>query len=142
MTPQEIVHEFTGLTSRCLDVLIAEYGGAERPTVWTGLFLRPRDGGDPVRSGPLRGLGRFNLHGCGCAFELDSGEDLDVDWDDDGRAVFNSWKLRFFALSIGNDHVSREELRLAAIADAGILQLADDVFTWSDERYDLTLGGP
>ncbi len=140
MTPQEVVYAFTQLAARCLDSLIAEYDGSERPTVWTGLFLRPRDGGEPVRSGTLSGLGEFKLHGRGCAFELDSGEDLDVDWDDAGHAVFDSWKLLVFAQSIGWEQVGREDLRLAASVAVDILQLADDAFTWPDRRYDLVRG--
>ncbi|ACL38944.1 hypothetical protein Achl_0949 [Pseudarthrobacter chlorophenolicus A6] len=136
----EIVESFFRLTSRCLDALFMQYGGTERPTVWTGLWLVPRDGSDPVRSGRLDGWGAFHLHGVGCRFELDSGEDLDVDWDDDGRAVFDSWRILMFARSIGNETVSKESLRTAAMQSPSILQIASDQFSWPDGRYDLTMG--
>lgn len=138
MTPRDIVDTFTQLTARCLDALMSKYEGTERPTLWTGLFLRPRDGGDPVRSGALDGLGTFKLHGRGCQFELDSGADLDVDWDSEGRAVFDSWRLLMYARSTGDQQVEREALRVAASADPGVVQLDDDVFTWPNGRYDVT----
>lgn len=139
IAPHEIVESFFRLTSRCLDALFMQYGGTERPTVWTGLWLVPRDGSDPVRSGRLNECCAFHLHGRGCRFELDTGEDLDVDWDDDGRAVFNSWRILMFAQSIGNETVSKESLRAAAAQSPSILQIAPDQFTWPDRRYDLTM---
>lgn len=108
MTSREIVEAFAMLTARCLDALVAKYEGTERPTVWTGLFLQPRDGGEPVRSGALEGLGIFKLHGRGCQFELDSGADVDVDWDAEGRAVFDSWRVLMYARSIGDTCVDQE----------------------------------
>ena len=140
MTPHETVATFTELTARCLEALVSEYEGIDRPTVWTGLFLRPRGGGDPVRSGVLAGLGRFKLHGNGCQFELDSGADLDVDWDGEGRVVFDSWRILMYARSIGDERVEQEGLRLAAIEARGITQLADDRFTWAGRLYDVVLG--
>lgn len=134
----EIVESFFRLTSRCLDALFMQYGGTERPTVWTGLWLVPRDGSDPVRSGRLDEWCAFHLHGRGCRFELDTGEDLDVDWDDDGRAVFDSWRILMFARSIGNETVSKESLRTAAMQMPSIFQIAHDQFSWPDRRYDLT----
>ena len=139
MTPQEVVATFVELTARCLDALVGEYEGVDRPTVWTGLFLRPRDGGDPVRSGVLPGVGSFKLHGNGCQFELDSGADLDVDWDSEGRAVFDSWRILMYARSIGDERVDQETLRLAAIGAPGIAQLSDDRFTWPGGRYHVAL---
>jgi hypothetical protein len=140
MTPRDIVDTFAQLAARCLDALISKYEGTERPTVWTGLFLRPREGGDPVRSGALEGLGTFKLHGRGCQFELDSGADLDVDWDSEGRAVFDSWRILMYARSIGDQHVDREALRAAASGTPGVTQLAEDIFTWPNGRYDVIRG--
>lgn len=71
--PYETVDSSVRLTASCLDALLTQYGGMERPTVWTGLFLVPRDGSDPVRSGSLEGLSTFHLHGRGCRFELETG---------------------------------------------------------------------
>ncbi|WP_248582729.1 hypothetical protein [Nocardioides sp. InS609-2] len=138
MTPREIVDTFAQLTALCLDALIINYEGTERPTVWTGLFLRPRDGGDPVRFGVLEGLGTFKLHGRGCQFELESGADLDVDWDSEGQAVFDSWHILMYARSVGDEGVDQEALRVAASGDPAITQLAEDLFTWPGGRYNIT----
>lgn len=138
MDPRETVDAFVRLTARCLDALLAKYGGTERPTVWTGLWLVPREGSDPVRSGRLDGLGIFNLHGRGCRFELDTGEALDVDWDGDGRVVFDSWRIHMFALSIGELSVDMETLEAAAAQAPSIVQLAPNQFSWPDGRYDVT----
>lgn len=138
MTALEIVDAYARLTARCLDAVIARYGGTERPTVWTGLWLRPRDGGDPVRSGELEGLGSFRLHGRGCQFELQSGADLDVDWNDEGRAIFDSWRLLMYARSVGDTSVDQESLRQAASQSPMLTQIGPDTFTWTDRRYDLT----
>lgn len=140
MTPGEIVDAFTQLTAQCLEALIAEYEGTDRPTVWTGLFLRPRDGGGPVRSGELEGLGSFKLHGRGCRFELESGADVDVDWDDQGRAVFDSWRILMYARSVGDRSVDQESLREAASEKSSLVQIDPDTFTWVDRRYDVTRG--
>lgn len=140
MTPEEIVDTFAQLTAQCLDTLIANYGGTERSTVWTGLFLRPRDGDLAVRSGALEGLGTFKLHGRGCQFELESGADLDVNWDTEGRAVFDSWRVLMYARSIGDVSVDQESLRHAASEVATVVAIGPDIFTWPDRRYDLTLG--
>ncbi|MFC9772550.1 MULTISPECIES: DUF6896 domain-containing protein [unclassified Pseudarthrobacter] len=136
--PAAIVDSFVRLTSRCLDALLTVYGGNERPTVWTGLWLVPRDGSDPVRSGVLEGLGSFHLHGIGCRFELDTGEDVDIDWDWDGRAVFNSWRLLMYAHSTGDETVTRQELRAAAHQAPSVVTLEADKFTFSHRRYDVT----
>lgn len=141
MTPRDIVDAFTHLTAQCLDALVCKYEGTERPTVWTGLLLRPRDGGEPVRSGALEGLGTFILHGDGCRFELDSGEVVDVDWDAKGCAVFDSWRVLMYARSIGDTSVDQGSLRQAASRVAAIVAIGPDIFAWPDRRYDLTLGG-
>lgn len=138
MTPREIVETFVQLTARCLDALVVKFEGTERPTVWTGLFVQPRDGSNPIRSGVLEGLGTFKLHGRGCQFELDSGAGVDVDWDSDGRAVFDSWRILMFARSLGDESVDQESLRAAALQVPSIVELAPDTFTWPDHLYDVT----
>lgn len=140
MTPREIVEEFASLTARCLDAIVIKYRGTDRPTVWTGLWLVPRDGGEPVRSGVLYGLGTFKLHGRGCGFELDSGAYVDVDWDEEGRAVFDSWRVLMFARSIGDESVDGESLRIAARQVAWVVALGPDTFTWPHRRYDVIRG--
>ena len=139
MTAYETVDVFVQQTSRCLDALLLLHGGTERPTVWTGLWLVPRDGSDPVRSGPLPGLGTFQLHGIGCRFELDTGEILDVDWDAHGRAIFDSWRLGIFAQSADHLPVDENALQLAAGEHPALVEVAPDTFTWKDPRYNLSL---
>jgi hypothetical protein len=140
MTPGEIVDTFVLLSERCLNALLAQYDGMDRPVIWTGLFLRPRSGGDPVRSGALEGLGSFKIHGRGCQFELESGADVDMDWDDEGRAVFNSWRLMMYARSVGVGSVDQESLRVAASEATTLVQVGPDLFTWPDGRYDIIRG--
>lgn len=141
LTPYETVDAFVRLASRCLEALLLMYGGTERPTVWTGLWLVPRDGGEPVRSGTLPGLGTFQLHGIGCRFELGTGEDVDVDWDDQGRVVFDSWRMWIYAESRADaSSVERGALRLAAAEHPSLLEVAHDTFTWQDQRFNVTRG--
>ncbi|PKQ25469.1 MAG: hypothetical protein CVT64_09700 [Actinobacteria bacterium HGW-Actinobacteria-4] len=137
MTPQEIVEAYVGLASRCLDALLEEFSGTDRPTVYTGLWLVPRDGGEPLRSGYLEGLGHFTLHGIGCRFELDSGEVVDVDWDEKGRAVFDSWRLLMYAQSVGIENHDEASLRRAASESAAVVSLRGGGFTWPDNKYDM-----
>lgn len=138
MNASDIVDAFARQAAECLSVLKQDYEGLERATPYTGLTLRPRTGGDPVRSGTLSGVGRFEVHGRGCRFEAEGGGDVDVDWNESGRAVFDSWRLLMFARSIGIDTVDREELRLAATSSPSVSAIADDQFTWPDDAYDIT----
>ncbi|MCO7239089.1 hypothetical protein [Aeromicrobium sp. CnD17-E] len=138
VTSGEHVEGFLQLASRCLDALVLQFKGLDRPTVWTGLFAVPRDGTVPVRSGRLEGLGTFILHGRGCRFELDSGRDLSVDWDGEGRLVLDAWQVLMYARSAGDEHVQQKEIA-AALRAVPVLRQIDDVsFTWMDDRYDLT----
>lgn len=137
MTPAEVVRGFAILTAQCLDALMITFEGIEKRAVAEGALLLRRDGSGPARSGRLEPLGRYVLHGRGCRFELDSGEDLDVDWDSDGRAIFDTWRMLMFARSIHANSVDRESLRLAAIDDPLLWHVKDDWFTWADRNYDL-----
>ncbi|GAB3622383.1 hypothetical protein GCM10027418_04650 [Mariniluteicoccus endophyticus] len=141
MTPGEIVEAFVQLTAQCLDALVVRFEGTERPTIWTGVLLQPRDGSHLVRSGALDCLGTFRLHGRGCRFELESGADVDVDWDAEGRAVFDSWRVLMYARSIGEASVDQESLRQAALDAVAVVAIGPDTFTWPHRRYDLTVGG-
>jgi hypothetical protein len=141
MTPIEIVDTFAALAARCLDQLRSTYDGIERTAVDLPAQLLPKDGSAPVRRGQLGTLGRFELHGRGCRFELPTGEDLDIDWDSDGRAVFDSWRILMFARSIGESSVDRDSLRRAALEATQLWQVQEDWFTWADRNYDLGPGG-
>lgn len=137
MTPGDTVDAFVRLTTKCLDTLITHYEGTERPTAWAGMRLRPRDGERLVRSGSLGDLGTFHVHGMGCLFELHSGADVDVNWDSDGRAVFDSWRVLMYARSLGDDLNDQEALRAAASKAEGVLQIGPDSFTLTHRRYDV-----
>jgi hypothetical protein len=69
------------------------------------------------------------VHGIGCRFELDSGEDIDIDWDIEGRAVFDAWRLRTYALSIGQSDVSQDELLEAAHRSRALIAVRSGWFT-------------
>lgn len=133
-TARRIVDDFASVAGDCLTALLVKYEGVERSTVWMGMFLQPRDGSVPVRSGDLEGLGSFQIHGRGCRFELESGADIDVDWDEDGRAVFDSWRLLMYARSVGAE-VGRDALRAATSANPMLIQLGPDTFTWPGGRF-------
>ncbi len=140
MTPAEIVHRFATLTGTCLDHLLSEYKGLERRSIMERAVLVPRVGSAGLSDGQIGSLGRFLLHGTGCRFELDSGEVLDVDWNVDGTAEFDTWRMLMFAKSMGEETVDLESLRLAADADPLLRRTRDGWFTWVDRRYDLHRG--
>lgn len=140
MTSNEIVLRFAILAAGCLEALRHEYVGMVRPDVGSPLSLLPRLGGKPVRSGELVDIGHFQIHGRGCRFELASGEDIDVDWDEDGRAVFDSWRILMLARSIGNHAVDRDSLRAAAIECPRFKPVREDWFTHIDRDFDIVWG--
>jgi hypothetical protein len=138
VTPAEIVESFALRMAQCLDAMKREYRGVQRDAVDSPLTVVPRGDGDPTRTGPLETLGRFEMHGRGCRFELESGEELDIDWDANGRAVFDAWRILMFARSIGEETVNRDELWLAATEDPSLVKVSEGWFTWADRSYDVT----
>ncbi len=141
MTPNEIVERFAALAAQCLDLLRSDYDGPRRTSPTGPASLLPHDGTAPVRTGYLGTRARFELHGRGCRFELSAGEELDVDWGSDGRAVFDSWRILMFARSIGDESVDQDALRHAALTDPALWLVEDDWFTWADRNYDLRPDG-
>lgn len=135
MNPEFIAEDFVRRTSECLDELFVRFSGMRRETIWTGLALIPKLGAPPVRSGTLAGVGTFEIHGRGCCFVDLEGAVLDVDWDSKGMAVFDSWRVRMFAKSVGHSSIDQLALRDALAKIEGIEQVADDTFTWADRRY-------
>lgn len=131
LDPADIVREFAALTAACLDQM-----RIDRETTPGGTILPDL----PVRVGRVGTLGWYRRHGVGCRFELDSGEVLDVDWDKEGRAVFDTWRMRSFALSIGLDDMDQESLRKAAASEPLLQHVDDDWFTWRDSRFDIDRG--
>jgi cell division protein FtsI/penicillin-binding protein 2 len=71
-------------------------------------------------------VGTYKLHGTGCRFELESGEEVDFDWDPDGRPTFDRWRVRNYARSIGHDEVTADQLAeaLASLCNEGVLSNA------------------
>jgi hypothetical protein len=139
MTAEELVAEFERLTAQCLDALLQDYSGLTRGIRPT-LQLIPRAEGPPVRVGELEGLGEFRLHGLGCRFELFDGRVVDIDWDFDGRAIFDSWRVLRFARSLGDEATTQQDIRHALDQSPILWLVRDDWFTWADRSYDITWG--
>jgi hypothetical protein len=113
MTGEEIVVAFIALLGVCGRAFAAVSLGVSRSGPTEPLTAAVSHG-SRVRSGIIEGLGSFHLHGIGCRFELDGGEDIDFDWDADGAVVFDSWRLRSFASSIGHGGFPDHDLTTAA----------------------------
>lgn len=140
MTPDELVVRFADLALDCLAALRHEYAGFDRLSVRLPMTVQPRSGGESVRSGELIGLGRFRIHGGGCRFELTGGEEVDVDWDNDGTVVFDSWRILMFAKSMGNSSMGRDSLRMAASGCPSLKPVRDDWFTLANRGFDVVRG--
>jgi hypothetical protein len=139
-SPDDIVARFADTIVGCLIALRREFIGFERPAVGQPMALRPREALGTVRSGALEGIGRFQMHGRGCRFELTDGADVDVDWAEDGRIQFDSWKILMFASSVGKSSVDRDALRAAAQTAPTIEQLDDDSFTIARDDFTVSWG--
>ena len=100
MTAEEIVVAFMTLLGVCVRALAEVSVGVNRSSPVDPLTASDAVG-TRVRRGDIGGLGSFWLHGVGCRFELDGGEDIDFDWDASGAVVFDAWRLRSFAVSVG-----------------------------------------
>lgn len=131
LSPADIVRRFATLAAACLDQM-------RRDRLW--VYGPPRDVPDlgtsspRVRSGRVGTLGEFALHGFGCRFQPDSGEVVEVDWDQGGYAKFDAWRFQKFAASLGVSNVDLELMRDAAIAEPTLRDLDGDWFTWVDLR--------
>lgn len=65
------------------------------------------------RSGHV-GTYSYKVHGAGCRFVSDVGTEVDVDFEADGREVFDLWRLRRYGLSLPEPlDVTDEDLRSA-----------------------------
>lgn len=82
-----------------------------------------RGGGARVRCGHIDGVGDFRLHGVGCAAELDTGAEVDFDWNEDGRAEFDAWRVHRYARSVGEHEITESEIvdALRALESDGVL---------------------
>ena len=129
LSPADIVQEFADLTASCLDLMRLDQNGAAH------VITRPVG-----RVGRLGTVGWFRFHGRGCCFELDSGEVLDVDWDETGRAIFDVWRIQNFARSVGIETAHNGSLLMAAKANSLLHHVEGDWFTWADSGHDLQRG--
>ncbi|MFF3838251.1 DUF6896 domain-containing protein [Streptomyces sp. NPDC001930] len=65
------------------------------------------------RSGHV-GTYSYKVHGAGCRFVNDNGSEVDVDFEADGKEVFDLWRLRGYGLSLPEPlDVTDEDLRSA-----------------------------
>ncbi|WP_433697312.1 DUF6896 domain-containing protein [Nocardiopsis sp. CA-288880] len=56
----------------------------------------------------------YTVHGIGCLIRGPEGREVDVDIDDGGHEVFNSWRISIYLESLGgDDKFSRRDLVLA-----------------------------
>ena len=131
MAPEDIVADFVGRVIECGLALREQFGGASRNEPRSPLSLFVADDGRRVRRGSLEGVGEFRIHGSGCRFEFASGEVVDFDWDQDGREVFDAWRLMSYARSLGIEPESEEPLRDAARETAGLFEVRPGWFALS-----------
>jgi len=122
MNSYDVVVRFVANLGWCLEMLRSHFSSIDRAGATEPLKARTAFGA-AERSGHLEGLGAFQLHGVGCRVTLDSGEQIDFDWDEDGDATFDAWRLRKFAHSIGSEETSDADLLAACrqLAAAGLL---------------------
>ncbi|MFF8782850.1 DUF6896 domain-containing protein [Streptomyces sp. NPDC015140] len=56
----------------------------------------------------------YTVHGAGCRFVSGSGTEVDVDFEANGSAIFDLWRLRWYGLSLPDPlDVTDEDLRSA-----------------------------
>lgn len=135
MTNSEIVEAFLDSAEECLEALAEQYPSSKGPGWYLPLKLLDASSGMRVRKGRLKGIGRFTLHGYGCRFELSSGALVDLDWDAEGRAILDSWRLWSYARSVGKGELDRESLRLAASTNPRLILASGGWFTWADGSF-------
>jgi hypothetical protein len=120
--PADIVRAFVAKLEISLWQLRTHTVGVARSSPVAPLTASTQSG-RTAQSGRLGDWGTFQLHGVGCLIQLETGEEVDFDWDAEGRAIFDRWRLRQFARSAGHEHVSAEALVEAArqLASNGLL---------------------
>jgi hypothetical protein len=125
MTPGDLVIGFITALGVCLRALRGTTSEVSRAEVRAPLTAVGSTG-SRSREGSIDGVGKYQLHGIGCRFELESGEEVDFDWDPDGRPTFDVWRVRAYARSVGHDSVTADQLAeaLASLCDDGVLSEA------------------
>jgi hypothetical protein len=132
---QSAISEFLLAAESCLRALAEAYPSSLPSEGYRPLLLIEPVSGDQVRRGRLRERTRFEVHGAGCRFELKSGTVVEIDWDDNGNAVFDSWRLSEYARTSGRGALSRDELRAAAQVHPDLRPADGDFFTRADGRF-------
>ena len=86
--------------------------------------------GRRVRGGVIPGVGTYRLHGFGCRFELETGEEVDFDWGPDAQPRFDVWRLQTFARSRGGPTLSDDAIvhALTDLCDRGLLVPVSESF--------------
>ncbi len=123
--PIDVVLAFVAELAVFLRALRATTTEISRADLWAPLTARDSSG-SRSRMGEIPGVGSFKLHGVGCRVELDSGAEIDFDWDREGRATFDRWRVRDFARSLGLDSFQDSELddALMELCATGVLTQA------------------
>jgi hypothetical protein len=55
------------------------------------------------RHGSIAGVGDYSFHGYGCRIEFEEGPVVDFDWNADGEVIFDGWRIKQYANSIGEE---------------------------------------
>lgn len=145
--------EFDALGLGELDELDRAVGGDDRWTVVVESFLDALDRlsnalGGSLDGGRLFGLRRsrhgrgalacgvhFSVHGAGCRFTLLDGAEVDVDVDAAGTGVvFDAWRVRAFASSVGYELTAADApaLRAALVRTARVEEARPGWFRLAD----------
>lgn len=123
MTAHDIVLAFIASLALCLRGLRKEFTGVSRDSATTPLMGR-NAAGEGSRVGRIEGLGAYQFHGVGCRVEMDSGEEVNFDWDEAGDPVFDAWRLRGYAESLGVVDIAEPDFVVACrhLVGQGILE--------------------
>ena len=129
MNSCDVVVRFVAALGWCLEALRSHFVSVDRDNPIAPLEARTALG-ESSRSGRLEGLGSFLLHGVGCRVVLDSGEEVDFDWSEDGDATFDVWRLQKYARSIGFREAEEVDLVAACQRLAAVGMLEDRGAGW------------
>ncbi|WP_372347953.1 helix-turn-helix domain-containing protein [Streptomyces sp. KL116D] len=78
----------------------------------------------------------YSVHGAGCLFTSQEGAEIDVDFEPDGTAVFDFWRLHFYARSLPDPlDLTDEDLRSAVESLSPLLiEARPGWFTAAEDR--------
>ena len=121
MQAQDVTVRYADHLVLALSAVRSQSAGVSRLAPGQPLTFETASGAN-VRSLRLPGVGTASLHGRGCLIEFDSGAEVDFDWDQARREVFDSWRLEQFARSIDERSISRDQLVLALRSDGRFVE--------------------